>query len=180
METENSFNEDKAIGNIGENAVRFLIETMPDWKCFKFGVENHIEALKEDIRKERNPITEKIKSMPDFVAFNNKTGKTFFIEAKYRSNPKKGNYLFNYLNKYNEYWPGTKLIIVRPNEPNFIYIDLDKITSKMKKSVEMSPGMWKEHWDFNSIEQNIRILFPDLSEEKIKTAIQKMIPNKKE
>lgn len=177
-EINNSFNQDKAIGDSGETAVSFLIKSMPDWKCIKFGVENHMEDLKETVRKEINPITKKIKSMPDFVAFNTKTGETFLIEVKYRSNTKKGKYIFNYLNEYNEYWKGTKLIIVRPDEPHFIYVDLEKIDYKMKKSIEVGPNLYKEYWDFTDIEQDIKELFPDLSDENIEKA-NNMILGKK-
>ena len=172
-----SFNKDKAIGDNGETAVSFLIRSMQDWRCTKFGVENHIEQLKEMVRETFNPVTKKIKSMPDFVAFNTKTKETLFLEVKYRSNSTKGKYLFRHLNEYNEYWPGTKLIIVRPNEPYFVCIDLDKINRKMKTPLELNPGEWREYWDFNDIEQNIKAIFPELSEEAINTAIE-MIPKK--
>ena len=170
-----SFNKDKAIGDNGETAISYLIRSMPDWKCIKFGVENHMEDLKETVRKEINPITKKIKSMPDFVAFNTKTGETFLVEIKYRSNSKKGKYIFSYLNEYNEYWKGTKLIIVRPNQPHFVYIDLRKINSNMKKPLEVGQNIWREYWDFEDIEQDIKKLFPNLSDEAIQTAIN-MIP----
>lgn len=167
---DDSFNKDKAIGDNGETAVSFLIQTMSDWKCIKFGVENHMEDLKKTVKREINPITKKIKNMPDFVAFNIKTGETFFIEVKYRSNSNEGKYLFSYLNEYNEYWKGTKLIIVRPEEPHFIYVDLEKITPEMKKLIELSKNNWKEYWDFNGLEQDINKLFPDLSDESIEEA----------
>jgi len=73
-EINNPFNQDRTIGDNGESAVSFLISLVPNWKCIKFGVENHMADLKEIVRKEINPITKKIKSMPDFVAFNTKTG----------------------------------------------------------------------------------------------------------
>ena len=173
-----SFNEDKAIGDNGETPIRYLIRSISDdWKCVKFGVENHIEDLKKLVRKEINPITKKIKSMPDFVAFNTKTGETFFIEVKFRSNSKKGKYIFNYLNEYNEYWKGTKLIIVRPDEPHFVYVDLEEINNQMKTSIEVGQNLWREYWDFKAIEKPIQKLFPDLSEQAIKKAIE-MIPKK--
>ena len=69
------------------------------------------------------------------------------------------------------------MIIVRPNEPYFVYVDLEKINYKMKKPLELNPGEWKEIWDFNDIEQDIKTIFPNLSEEAINTAIE-MIPKK--
>lgn len=169
-EANNPFNQDRTIGDNGESAVSFLISMLPNWKCIKFGIENHMVDLKEIVRKEINPITKKIKSMPDFVAFNTKTGETFLIEVKYRSNLKDGKYLFKYLEVYNECWKGTKLIIVRPDEPHFIYVDLEKIDPKMKKIIELEPNSYREFWDFNKIEKDIRELFPDLSDKDIEKA----------
>lgn len=177
-ETNDPFNQDRTIGDNGESAVSFLISFLPNWKCIKFGIENHIVNLKEILRKEIDPIALKIKSMPDFVAFNTKTGETLLIEVKYRSNSKDGKYLFKYLEKYNEHWKGTKLIIVRPNEPHFIYVDLEKIDSKMKKLIEVGPNSYREYWDFNKVEKNIKELFPDLSDEDIEKA-SKMILGKR-
>jgi len=167
---DDSFNKDKAIGDSGETAVNFLIQTMPDWKCIRFGVENHMEDLKKTVKKEINPITKKIKNMPDFVAFNTKTGETFFIEVKYRSNSNEGKYIFSYLNEYNEYWKGTKLIIVRPDEPHFVYVDLEKINYGMRQPIELEQNVWKEYWDFKDLEQDIKDLFPNLSDESIEEA----------
>lgn len=172
---DNSFNEDKTTGDLGESIVNFLIKSMPNWDCIKFGVENHMEDLKQIVINKINPVTKKIKSMPDFVAFNKQTGETFLIEVKYRSNGQQGKYVFNYLNEYNEYWKGTKLIIVRPNKPNFIYIDLEKIKSEMKRPIKVSREQWREYWDFNGIEEPIQNLFPDLQEETINKAIKKFL-----
>jgi len=176
-EINNPFNHDRTIGENGESVFNFLITSMPDWKCFKLGVENHIATLKETIRKEINPIALKIKSMPDFVVFNTRTKETFLIEVKYRSNLKDGKYLFKYLNKYNEYWKGTKLIIVRPDKPHFIYVNLEKIDPKMKKLIKVE-NSYRESWDFNEIEKDIKELFPDLTDEDIEKA-SSMIHGKK-
>src|SRR4030042_7031345 len=124
MEKVNSWEEKKFVGNMAENIVDFLIKSMPEWKCIPFGVENHIEDLKRAVIKELNPITRKIKSMPDFVAFNTITGETFFVEAKYRGFidkriPGKVEYKLDFLNEYLEYWKGTKLIILHNHEPYF-------------------------------------------------------------
>ena len=161
---DNSFNEDKAVGDNGETAVSYLIKSMPNWKCIKFGVENHIEELKKTVREKLNPVTRKIKSMPDFVAFNTETGETYFIEVKYRSNTKEGKYILNYLDAYNKYWEGTKLIIVRPIQPHFVYVNLEKIKPNMKKPLEVSQNMWKEYWDFTEIQKDIKDIFPKLSD----------------
>ena len=96
------WNDSKFAGNSAENIVECLINSMSDWRCIKFGVENHITDLKKLVVEHINPITKKIKSMPDFIAFNKKTGKTFFIEVKSRSkfinyNTNKPEYHINFL-----------------------------------------------------------------------------------
>ncbi len=162
-----NWNKQKLMGNNAENVVRYLINSMPDWKCCEFGVETHIKDIKDMVREESNPITTKIRKMPDFVAFNKKTKETFFVEVKYSSSLFGNNYLFGYLENYNEYWKGTKLIIVRPNEPLFVYIDLEKINDSMRKMKQIE-GKWKASWNFKGIEQGIKYLFPDLKDEDIK------------
>ncbi len=162
------WNKRKLIGNNAENIVEYLINTMPDWKCIKFGVENHIEALKETIRHEINPITLKIRTMPDFVAFNEKTRQIFFIEVK------RSYYgIFNFLERYNKYWAGTKLIIVRKTKPHFVYIDLEKIDDSMKE-IKRINGQLRDYWEFKEIEQDIKELFPDLKDEAIKVAVNRI------
>ena len=42
------WNRQKAVGNIAESIVEMMINSMPNWKCIKFGVENHIEELKKN------------------------------------------------------------------------------------------------------------------------------------
>ena len=164
---DDGFPERKLIGNSAENIVEFLIHSTLGWKCKKFGEENYIKEIQDMIRQNEDPIALKIKKMPDFVAFNEKTKQIFLIEVKYRSTKKS---IIKYLDQYKKYWEGTKLIIVSPNEPYFIYIDLEKTNDSMKEWQSGRPV-----WDFSRIEQNIKDLFPDLKDETIQRAI-KMIP----
>ncbi len=174
MDEEKEWNEHKLLGNSAENIVEYLINSMPDWRCMKFGVETHIKDIKDMVREKVNPLTTKIRKMPDFVAFNKETGETFFIEVKYSSNFGQKGYLFKYLEQYNQYWEGTKLIIVRINEPHFRYINLEKLD--VEKMREIKEGEIP-HWDFGDIEQDIKELFPDLNDEVLQEAM-KMIPSK--
>lgn len=172
-ETDDNWNRNKLVGDSAENIVKYLIRSMPHWKCNKFGVETHIKDIKDIVRKSKDPIALKIRKMPDFVAFNEKTGEIFFIEVKYSSNLTREGYLFKYLENYNEYWRGTKLIIVRQKEPHFLYIDLEKINNSMRK-IDSIEGGWRTTWDFSSIEKEIKDLFPDLKDEDIEEAIKKI------
>lgn len=182
MENNDSFNENKVIGNNAESIVEFLINSTPNWKCIKFGVENHMEDLKKAVRDKLNPVTKKIKSMPDFVAFNTKTGETFFIEAKYRGfidKRVKGKCEFkiDFLNEYRENWKGTKLIVVHGHEPYFFVINLDDVEQSMCRKEQVGQNNWDYYWNFADIQKPIKDLFPDLSEEVIQKAID-LIPKK--
>ena len=184
MEMVNSWREKKAIGEIAEIIVEMLIKSMPNWSCVRFGMENHIEELKKKIRKNINPRTKKIKSMPDFIAFNTETEETFFVEVKYfsfidkRINGK-AEYRFKYkrLDEYMEYWGGTKLIIVYPFEPYFIVVNLKDVKGNMRRREQTGLHEWTDYWNFIDIKKPIEKLFPDLSEEMINKAIG-MIPKK--
>ena len=184
MEEKKSWEEKKLTGNLGEDIVEFLINSAPNWSCTKFGVENHISDLKKMVRKEINSVTKKIKSMPDFIAFNSKTGETFFVEVKYRGfidkrTPGKFEYKLDFLNEYLENWKGTKLIVVHEHEPYFFVIDLDFVKPEMCRKKQVKLNKWEYHWNFIGIQKSIQYLFPDLPESAINKAID-MIPNKKE
>ena len=147
-EINNSFNENKVIGNSAENIVEYMINSMPDWECIKFGVENHVEDLKKTVRERINSVTRKIKSMPDFVAFNTKTGETFFIEAKYRKFINKqvsgrSEYQFDFLNEYLKYWKETKLIVVHPYIPYFFVINLKDVERNMLSKEQTGLNSWR-------------------------------------
>lgn len=162
-----NWNKNKLKGNIAEKIVEFLINSMPDWKCNQFGVETHIEGIKDTVRKIENTLTNKIRRMPDFVCINEKKQEVFFIEVKYRPNSGMRGYLFKFLTEYDKYWEGTKLIIVRQSEPHFVWVDLKKLNiSTMRK---MDPQ--GEFWNFGELEQDIKTLFPDLKEENVRKAI---------
>ena len=182
MEIDNSFNKNKVIGNVAEAIVEFLINSTPDWKCIRFGVENHMEDLKKAVRGELNPVTKKIKSMPDFIAFNTKTGETFFIETKYRGfvdrrTEGKCEFKIDFLDEYLENWKGTKLIIVHGFKPYFFVIDLKDVKEDMRRKEQTGLNDWDYYWNFADIQKSIKDLFPGLSDEIIEKAIE-VIPNK--
>ena len=117
--------------------------------------------------------------MPDFVVFNEKTGETFFAEVKYSSQSKGEGYLFPHLENYNEYWKGTKLIIVRQNKPHFTWVDLEKVNDSMRKMKQII-GEWKASWEFGEIEQDIKTLFPNLKNTDIAEATKRIVPKEED
>tara|TARA_Y100000034_G_C6667841_1_gene293033 strand:- start:20 stop:559 length:540 start_codon:yes stop_codon:yes gene_type:complete len=172
MDREHKWHEAKFKGNHAENSARYLINSMPNWKCIGFGVEHHIKDLRKLARNTYNQVTEKIRYMPDFVAFNSKTEETLFIEVKFRSkkiHPTNGKpeYPINFLEKYKEYWKGTKLLIFQNCEPYIFVVDLDKIGPNIKRLDLKGP-----HWNFEDIQQDIQDIFPELEEEIIKKISQ--------
>jgi len=182
MDTDKSFNESKLIGNSAENIIEFLINSMPNWKCVRFGVENHIMDLKKIVKDKINPITNKIKSMPDFVAFNSETGEAFFVEAKFRGfidrrESGKIEFKLDFLNRYSECWEGTKLIIIHGYNPYFFVIDLKDVRQDMCRKEHVGHNDWEFYWNFADIQKGIKDVFPELTEESIKKAVD-MIPKK--
>ncbi len=180
---DEKWNKSKAVGNIAESIVEMIINSMPGWKCVKFGVENHIEELKKIARTfDINKTTKRIKSMPDFIAYNTEEKKTFFIEVKYRGfinqRDGKSEYKLDFLNQYNEYWKGTKLIVVNPTiHPHFFVIDLKDIKGHMCRMEQNRTDDY--YWNFKDIEQGIKDFFPELEESVLNDAI-KLIPNLKD
>lgn len=179
---DENWNKSKAIGNIAESIVEMMINSMPDWKCVKFGVENHIEELKKVVRKNINATTRRIKSMPDFVAYNIKKEKAFFVEVKYRGfidkRDGKSEYKIDFLKEYQDYWQRTKLIVVNPIIfPYFFVIDLDDIKPDMCRSEQTNINRREYYWNFKDIEKGITDLFPDLEKNVLEDAI-KLIPKK--
>lgn len=177
-----NWNKSKAIGNIAESIVEMLINSMPDWKCIKFGVENHIEELKNVVKADISQTTRRIKSMPDFIAYNTKKEKTFFIEVKYRSfidkRDGKSEYKLDFLDEYLDYWKGTKLIIVSPIfPPYFFVIDLNEVKREMLNKEQIGLNEWDYRWNFKDIEKGIKDLFPELEESVLEDAT-KLIPKK--
>ncbi len=178
---ENTFHKSKMIGNIAENIVEYMINSMPNWKCIRFGVENHIEDIKKAVRKKITNETRKIKSMPDFIAFNTKTEEILFIEVKYRSfiNKQEGKseYKIDFLTEYLDYWRETKLIVICPRvPPHFFVIDLKDVTPDMCRKEQVGQNEWDYSWEFKNIEKEIKEIFPELSDEILEEAI-KMIPS---
>lgn len=169
MNKEDEWNENKLSGNSAENLVEYLINSIEGWECHKFGAENNIRLLIDNMKGLKNPISFKIRKMPDFFVFNKEKNEAFFVEVKFSSNSERKGYLLGYLENYRDYWAGTKMIIVRVNKPYLVCVDLDKIDDSMRTSKQIN-GEWKASWDFSEVEQDIKELFPDLTDESLERA----------
>ena len=116
MEDSKRWKEDKTIGDMTESIVEFLINSSENWKCVKYGMENHIEDLRKLLKDNLDETSRRIKSMPDFIAVNQKTNEIILIDVKYRSfidrrNPPNLLYGFSYgqIKDYLEFWKDLKL-----------------------------------------------------------------------
>ena len=58
---DKDWNKQKLMGNNAEDIIEYLINSLSDWKCFRFGIENHIIEVKELIKGNENPISKKIR-----------------------------------------------------------------------------------------------------------------------
>ncbi len=186
--TENDSNhwrENKVKGNIAENIVEFLINSAPNWKCVKYGIENHSEELKNLLRKNQEKMSRRIRASPDFIAINTETNKIFIIDAKYRSfidrrEPKTALYGFGYgqIKDYLEFWGDVILIVVYPYEPYFYIIDVKDIEWHRHFYGRKGDGKdMREQWNFIGIQKEIKDIFPKLPDDAIQKAIG-MIPKK--
>ena len=120
MENSNSWAEKKALGNAAENIVEFLINSTPDWKCVKYGMENHIEDIRKLLKdNNKDETSRRIRSMPDFIAVNKETNEVMLIDVKFRSfidNREQGVALYGFgygqIKDYLDFW-GAKLEKIR-------------------------------------------------------------------
>ena len=184
---DNCWGEKKAVGNMAENIVEFLINSCPGWKCVKYGMENHIDELKKSLKgNNEDDISKRIRSMPDFIAINKETNQVLLIDVKYRSfidrrEPKTSLFGFGYarMKDYLQYWPEAYLIVVNAYEPYFIVIPLKDVEwHKHFYGRTNTNGSLYEQWNFAGIQKTIKDLFPEISDETIKKAVN-MIPSRK-
>ena len=174
----NSWEEQKAVGNMAENIVEFLINSAPNWKCVKYGMENHIDQLKSLLKNNQRSMSKRIRSMPDFIAVNTETNEVLLIDVKYRSfidRRENGTALYDLgygqVKNYLEFWESTKLIVVYPNEPNFIVVDLKEVEWHRHFYGRKGEGKnMREQWNFIGIQKNIKEIFPELSDDIIEKA----------
>jgi hypothetical protein len=187
MEGSQKWKENKAIGDMVEKIVEFLINSTPNWECIPYGMENHIEELRKQLKDKLDDTSRRIKSMPDFIALNKKTGETLLIDVKYRSfidkrDNKNALYGFSYgqIKDYLEFWKDVKLIVVHNYEPYFIVIDMKDVEwhkhFHSRKYIDNNSMI--EQWNFGGIQKGIKSLFSELPDDVIKRA-RAMIPNNK-
>ncbi|MEK6910522.1 MAG: hypothetical protein AABW82_02005 [Nanoarchaeota archaeon] len=185
-DSETAWAENKAMGNMAENIVEFLINSTPNWQCIKYGMENHIDELKKLLKSNNEDnIGKRIRSMPDFIAVNKVTNQILLIDVKYRSfidhrEPKTALFGFRYaqIKEYLQFWPEAHLVVVHNHEPFFIVIPLKEIEwYRHFHSRTSNNGNLYEQWNFAGIQKSIKDILPDLPDRALQKAIE-MIPSK--
>lgn len=169
----------KTKGDMVERVVSFLINSTEVWECIPYGMENHIEQLRKHLKEKLDDTSRRIKCMPDFVAINKKTNEIVLIDVKYRSfidkrQPPNILYGFRYgqIKDYIEFWKDTKLLIVHPQEPNFIVVNVKDIEwHKHFFGRTYYEDRMQEQWNFAGIQKDIKEVFPELTEEHRKQAV---------
>ncbi len=186
VDSEALWTEKKAVGNIAESIVEFLINSTPNWKCIKYGMENHIDSLKKSLKdNNEDEISKRIRSMPDFIAVNSKTNEVLLIDVKFRSfidrrEAKTALYGFSYtqIKNYLQFWPETHLIVIHDHEPFFTVVPIKEVEwHKHLHSRLQNNGNLIEQWNFAGIERPIQELLKEIPEGVIKRAVE-MIPRK--
>jgi len=183
MNSKEKYSDNKYIGDVAERLVKDLINSIPNWKCMPYGVENHIDELKQSLKtNNRSEVSKNIRSMPDFVAINEETNEVMFLDVKYRSfvNRKgRGKELIGFqygqIKDYLKFWPSARLIMVHPCEPYLYIVKVSDIEWYKHFDSRTGEGKnLKEHYNFSNISKSIKEVFPDVSEESLKKAIERI------
>ena len=125
---------------VGEELVKFML-TEKGWNVTHFGYERSFPDIAENINfstKMMEPLN-RIRSTPDFFVLHGKTEKqnvAYFIEVKYRTVDKNGEFEIDNVKCYQDFWPGTILVIVKKDFPYLIFQEVGKLQVKPKYSVK--------------------------------------------
>ena len=125
--------ESKLKGNMAECIVEQMFFEA-GYHVFRFGYEHTIQYLKELVKEKKlriNQVTEKIRSMPDFIAVDTK-GNTFFVEVKFRTDWTRWEEDKPLLERLINYWRDGILIVVSNKEPYFIISTIKEYDDKRK------------------------------------------------
>ena len=175
MDDIESWKEGKAKETIGQNLIYWILQ-FAGYKIYKFGIENFVEDMKNEIKGNYDSDTNlRILCMPDYVIVDPETKTSVLVEIKYRE--KKSNtkifedILFRYrtINNYIKYWEDMILIIVSNARPNIRCITVKDIDWNIHLHGKIRIGKKKvdELWNFNGIEKDIKDIFPRVHAEHI-------------
>lgn len=124
---------------LGEELLQFML-IEKGWNVTRFGYERAFPDIFKNINfstKMMDSIN-RIRCAPDFFVLHGKTEKqnvAYFIEVKYRT-VKNGEVQIDNVKCYQDYWPGTILIIVKKDFPYLLFQEVDKLQVKPSYSVK--------------------------------------------
>ena len=78
------YTENMIKGRIAETLVEELFLSL-GYNIFRYGIENTVPGAMALLKGVKSEVAKEIRSMPDFVVQNPKTGEVFFIEVKFRA-----------------------------------------------------------------------------------------------
>ncbi|MEK6898575.1 MAG: hypothetical protein AABW79_00580 [Nanoarchaeota archaeon] len=189
-ESGKRFNKNYLFGKNAESIFEFLVKSMEGYKIIKFGVENHIEELKKNLKGNYTDSAEKIKSMPDFIVLDNNNQIMFFevkstrFIDKRQSNKLLFKFQKNSIDRYLKFWSATKLFVVHQEKPYFYIVDLkdiDPIRHKHRENLgkdvknTISSKRLMDEWNFKDVQKSIKEIFPKIDEDNVKIASTKIM-----
>ena len=205
MANSKEFIENKSQGYLAEDILEFILNSMEEqgWKFVGYGIEQHTETLKNSLRQIYSPLSQKIRSMPDAIAINEKTKEVILFECKYKSYVERkhqteainlvedeygkvidfdvidyrtATYIFDkgIIKRYKQYWPETILFIVQPYGVCFFTINISQIKDYMLIEEYEHNNKTLERWDFHEIEIPLTQLIQDIPKEIIEKAKKKI------
>lgn len=120
-------------GRIAETIICDMLQES-GYFVYRFGYEGILQSLvQKGLPKMKNGSieTDKIRTMPDFIVMD-KEGNVSFVEVKFRSKSEVDFGLKNWIYKTNNYWPESKIIMVKPTEPYFMISSIEEFIKTIK------------------------------------------------
>ncbi|MDI6905403.1 MAG: hypothetical protein QMD13_07985 [Candidatus Bathyarchaeia archaeon] len=106
----------RVIGNIAKEIVRSLLDES-GYRTYPYGYESFLSNIKYELHRKDSAKTDSIKrlrSHPDLLVYNERTGDITFIEVKFRKSTPLKTVTFNAKNIlwYQKYWNDSVMILV--------------------------------------------------------------------
>lgn len=105
---------------IAETLIKELFQNC-GYTVFEYGMERTVPSILGKIQNRNEETAKQIRSMPDFVVQNNKTGKLDYVEVKYRKNERFG------LNDLIEGYPYKNAIFIIVSKTNIWIISYKEL-----------------------------------------------------
>lgn len=122
---ENGWSSSILKGRIAETIVEEML-VKSEYKVYRFGYEGLLQNLAQVDRMKNSSVSDKIRSMPDFVVID-KDGNASFVEVKFSKSGVVGN---KWKNRVKDYWGDGRLILVTLKKPYFWISRIEEYLNK--------------------------------------------------